>query len=247
MDFDINIVFWNICLEMHLHIGNSLFLLSFIIYEFLEMMCMIVYFVDRSYSILGVMLLRNELGQICISHSCTELQVGDVSEIIEEPQTSQNQKKQILSVEIPSTSEGSTEDFIRITMPPTPNRTPKRVNFSPRPSPSFYGFNDSPSPLSSRRKSSMKNLLPKLSFKFRNSNSEIEKAAILALGGSPIGSQEKPIQRTMSLTKLFAPKMKRTSSLPVTPIEHSNPESTHGGNTINCYAVSILYFALNLW
>ncbi|KAF7112838.1 hypothetical protein RHSIM_RhsimUnG0187500 [Rhododendron simsii] len=30
--------------------------------------------------------------------------------------------------------------------------------------------------------------------------------------------------------------MKRTSSLPVTPIEHSNPESTHGGNTINCYA-----------
>ncbi|KAG5553699.1 hypothetical protein RHGRI_011554 [Rhododendron griersonianum] len=165
--------------------------------------------------------------------------VGDVSEIIEEPQTSQIQKKQILSVEIPSTtSEGSTEDFIRITMPPTPNRTPKRVNFSPSPSPSFYGFNDSPSPLSSRRKSSMKNLLPKLSFKFRNSNSEIEKAAILALGGSPIGSQEKPIQRTMSLTKLFAPKMKRTSSLPVTPIEHSNPESTHGGNTINCYAKS---------
>ncbi|KAI8560234.1 hypothetical protein RHMOL_Rhmol04G0239900 [Rhododendron molle] len=165
--------------------------------------------------------------------------VGDVGEIIEEPLTSQNQKQILSSVEIPSTtSEGSTEDFIRITMPPTPNRTPKRVNFSPRPSPSFYGFNDSPSPLSSRRKSSLKNLLPKLSFKFRNSNSEIEKAAILALGGSPIGSQEKPIQRTMSLTKLFAPKMKRTSSLPVTPIEHSNPESTHGGNTINCYAKS---------
>ncbi|XP_058212844.1 uncharacterized protein LOC131324754 isoform X1 [Rhododendron vialii] len=182
------------------------------------------------------------VGKEVDERACDEnpvIKVGDISEIIEEPQTSQNQKKQILSVEMPSTtSEGSTEDFIIITMPPTPNQTPKRVNFSPRPSPSFYGFNDSPSPLSSRRKSSMKNLLPKLSFKFRNSNSEIEKAAILALGGSPIVSQEKPIQRTMSLTKIFAPKMKRTSSLPVTPIEHSNPESTHGGNTINCYAKS---------
>lgn len=164
--------------------------------------------------------------------------VGDVSEIFEVPPTCQNQKKQIMSVEIPTTTiEGSTEDFIRINMPPTPSQTPKRVNFSPRHSPILYRFNDSPSPLS-RGKSSIKNLLPKLSFKFRNTNSELEKAAILALGGSPVGSQQKPIQRTMSLTKLFAPKMKRTSSLPVTPIEHSNPESMHGGNTINYYAKS---------
>ncbi|KAF7120285.1 hypothetical protein RHSIM_Rhsim13G0123800 [Rhododendron simsii] len=48
-------------------------------------------------------------------HTSKTQAVGDVSEIIEEPQTSQNQKKQILSLEIPSTrSEGSTEDFIRI-------------------------------------------------------------------------------------------------------------------------------------
>ncbi|GMP85073.1 hypothetical protein CsSME_00038378 [Camellia sinensis var. sinensis] len=87
--------------------------------------------------------------------------------------------------------------------------------------------------MSSRGKSSFKSFLPKLSFKFRNTTSEIEKAAILALGDSLAGTRGKPlIRRTLSLTKLFTPKMKRTSSLPVTPIIHSNPESMHGGNTV---------------
>ncbi|KAF5953877.1 hypothetical protein HYC85_006733 [Camellia sinensis] len=87
----------------------------------------------------------------------------------------------------------------------------------------------------------MKSLFPKLSFKFRNTTSEIERAAILALGDSPADTWEKPlIRRTLSLSKLFTPKMKRTSSLPVTPIAHSNPESMHGGNTIDDYVVSLL-------
>ncbi|CAL5419943.1 unnamed protein product [Camellia sinensis] len=161
--------------------------------------------------------------------------VGDSSEIIEEPPTKQHQRRQNLALEIPSrTVEVTTEDFVRINMPPTPSRTPKRVNFSPIPSPSYYKFNDCPSPLmSSRGKSSFKSFLPKLSFKFRNTTSEIEKAAILALGDSLAGTRGKPlIRRTPSLTKLFTPKMKRTSSLPVTPIVHSNPESMHGGNTL---------------
>ncbi|GMP85071.1 hypothetical protein CsSME_00038378 [Camellia sinensis var. sinensis] len=162
--------------------------------------------------------------------------VGDSSEIIEEPPTKQqHQRRQNLALEIPSrTVEVTTEDFVRINIPPTPSRTPKRVNFSPIPSPSYYKFNDCPSPLmSSRGKSSFKSFLPKLSFKFRNTTSEIEKAAILALGDSLAGTRGKPlIRRTLSLTKLFTPKMKRTSSLPVTPIIHSNPESMHGGNTV---------------
>ncbi|GMQ08790.1 hypothetical protein CsSME_00052370 [Camellia sinensis var. sinensis] len=87
----------------------------------------------------------------------------------------------------------------------------------------------------------MKSLFPKLSFKFHNTTSEIERAAILALGDSPADTWEKPlIRRTLSLSKLFTPKMKRTSSLPVTPIAHSNPESMHGGNTIDDYVVSLL-------
>ncbi|CAL5350228.1 unnamed protein product [Camellia sinensis] len=174
-------------------------------------------------------------------HIASHLQVGDSSEIIEEQPICQQQRQNI-ALEIPSrTNEGSTEDFVRINIPLTPNRTPKRVNFSPIPSPSYYRFNDSPSPLSTRAKSSMKSLFPKLSFKFRNTTSEIERAAILALGDSPADTWEKPlIRRTLSLSKLFTPKMKRTSSLPVTPIAHSNPESMHGGNTIDDYVVSLL-------
>ncbi|CAL5422388.1 unnamed protein product [Camellia sinensis] len=166
--------------------------------------------------------------------------VGDSSEIIEEPPTKQHQRRQNLALEIPSrTVEVTTEDFVRINMPPTPSRTPKRVNFSPIPSPSYYKFNDCPSPLmSSRGKSSFKSLLPKLSFKFRNTTSEIEKAAILALGDSLAGTRGKPlIRRTPSLTKLFTSKMKRTSSLPVSPIVHSNPESMHGGNTVEALPI----------
>ncbi|KAK3033708.1 hypothetical protein RJ639_034483 [Escallonia herrerae] len=161
--------------------------------------------------------------------------VGEPSEIMEEDMSSQQQRRLNLVVEIPrKTLEGSGEDFVRINMPPTPSRTPKRVNFSPLPSPSYAKFNGSPSPSSSRIKATMKYLLPKLSFKLRNTTSEIEKAAILALGGSPQASREKTlIPRTLSLTKLFTQKMKRTSSLPVIPIAHSNPESTHGGNTVD--------------
>lgn len=77
----------------------------------------------------------------------------------------------------------------------------------------------------------MKNLLPRLSFKFRNTNSEIEKAAMLALGVSPDMRGKTSMSRTFSLTKIFTPKMKRTSSLPTSPIFHSNPESAHGGFT----------------
>lgn len=156
--------------------------------------------------------------------------VRESSEIVEESTSSQHQKNQISTfLDMPkTTAEGSMEDFVRINVSPSP--TTKKVNFSPLPSPSHLRFNGSPLPSSNRGKASMKSLLPKLSFKFRNTNSEIEKAAMLALG-SPLGPQEKrSITRTLSLTKLFTPRMKRTSSLPVSPIAHSNPESTHGGN-----------------
>ncbi|GMN39123.1 hypothetical protein TIFTF001_008356 [Ficus carica] len=112
---------------------------------------------------------------------------------------------------------------------------PKRVNFSPMPSPSFGRISRSPGPSLSKTKSpNIRNLLPKLSFKNRNSNSEIQKAVLLALEGSPAERQEKTmLSRTLSFTKLFTPRFKNnsTSSLPVTPVAHSNPESIHGGLT----------------
>lgn len=161
-------------------------------------------------------------------------QVGEFSEIIEEPTSSQQAKPQNLVVEIPKiTFESSTEESVRINMPPTPSPTPKRVIFSPLRSPSYAKFNGSSSPSSSVGKSSLKSLLPKLSFKLRNTNSEIKEAAILALGGSPSPQEKSFIPRTFSLAKLFTLKTKKTSSLPVTPIAHSNPESSHGGNTVD--------------
>ncbi|XP_058216040.1 uncharacterized protein LOC131327063 isoform X2 [Rhododendron vialii] len=159
--------------------------------------------------------------------------VVELSEIMEESPTDQQRQRQSLALEIPSrTNENSNGDFVRINMPQTPNQTPKRVNFSPAPSPRYPRFNESASPF--RGKSSLKSLLPKLSFKFRTANSEIEKAAILALGESPM---EKSLgRRTSSLTKLFTPRMKRSSSLPGILIIHSNPESMHGGSTVDDYA-----------
>jgi hypothetical protein len=96
-------------------------------------------------------------------------------------------------------------------------------------------MNEPPDPLSSKIKSNIRSLLPKLSFKYRNSTLDIEKAAaMLAQGGSSETTKQKPfISRTLSLTKLFTLRTTRTSSLPVTPIAHSNPESMHGGSMIN--------------
>ncbi|CAN4117054.1 unnamed protein product [Withania somnifera] len=51
---------------------------------------------------------------------------------------------------------------------------------------------------------------------------------MLALGASPLPQDKPSIFRTLSVKRIFTSKMKRTSSLPVTPIEHSNPESTDG-------------------
>lgn len=163
---------------------------------------------------------------------------GNSTEIIEETPSGHPWRRDNLALQIPSrTLEDAKEDFVRINMPPTPSPTPKRVNFSPLPSPCLNKVNGSPGPSSSKTKSTIKSLLPKLSFKYRNTTSEIRKAATLALGGTPTGTREKPlISRTFSLTKLLTPRPNNTSSLPATPIAHSNPESMHGRNTLDLKA-----------
>uniref|UniRef100_A0A2N9FCA9 RING-CH-type domain-containing protein n=1 Tax=Fagus sylvatica TaxID=28930 RepID=A0A2N9FCA9_FAGSY len=161
-------------------------------------------------------------------------QVGDSTEIIEEMAPGPHQSPQYLVFEKPSIIiEDAGEDYVRINMPQTPSPTPKRVNFSPLPSPNWKA-NWSPGPSSSKNKLTLKSLLPKLSFKRQSTTPDIEKAAIIALGGSPTVIWEKrPFSRTLSLTKLFTPKMNRASSLPGTPLAHSNPESMHGGNMLS--------------
>ncbi|KAB1223878.1 hypothetical protein CJ030_MR2G000508 [Morella rubra] len=164
--------------------------------------------------------------------------VGESSEIVEETPPGQCQSPHYLVLEKPSiVIEDTREDCVKINMPQTPNHTPKRVNFSPLPSPSFGKVNWSPGPSPSKNKLTLKSLLPKLSFKRQGTTSDTEKAAIIQLGGSPVGLWEKrQISRTRSLTKLFPSKMNRASSLPGSPIAHSNPESMHGGNMISPFS-----------
>ncbi|XP_048321579.2 uncharacterized protein LOC107433100 isoform X2 [Ziziphus jujuba] len=165
--------------------------------------------------------------------------VGDSTEIIEESLPGSQWRRKNLVLEIPSrTLEETIKDF-RINMPPTPSPTSKRVNFSPLCSPNFARISGSPGPSLSKPKSN-KNLLPKLSLRNWNTTLEIRKAAILALGGSPAGTHGKGLtSRTLSFTKLLTPRMKSASSLPVTPVAHSNPESMHGGSMIDPLNASV--------
>ncbi|RXH80703.1 hypothetical protein DVH24_004617 [Malus domestica] len=164
---------------------------------------------------------------------------GVSTEIIEEAPPGHLWRRQNLVLQIPSrTLEDAKENFVRINMPPTPSPTPKRVNFSPLPSPSLAKINASPGPSSSKTKSTTKrSLLPRLSFKNWNTTSDIEKAATRALGGLPAGTHEKPsTPRAWSFATLLTPRTKTSSSLPATPIAHSNLESMHGRNTIDLKA-----------
>ncbi|XP_024022568.1 E3 ubiquitin-protein ligase MARCH7 isoform X1 [Morus notabilis] len=152
--------------------------------------------------------------------------------ITEETQQAHPWKRQNLFLEIPSRpSDASSPDFVGIKMPSTtPSPTPRKVNFLLTPDSAAARTNGSPGPSSSRAKSSIKGLFPKLSFKSRTS-SDIEKAENLPSEASAAGTREKPaIARSLSLTKLFTPRINRTSSLPVTQIMDSNPESTPGGS-----------------
>ncbi|KVI09361.1 Zinc finger, RING-CH-type [Cynara cardunculus var. scolymus] len=148
----------------------------------------------------------------------------DVSEESIEAQNGKHGRKPNLFLEIPSRSiqPSSSEEFVLIKMPQTPTPTPKKVNFNLTPCPSEVR---SPVTNTPRTKSLKKSLLPKLSFKNRNSVSDTEKAVVNTIPAAPSSlPQEKPsISRSWSFTKIFTPRSKRPSSLPATPVGHSDP------------------------
>ncbi|XP_039052749.1 uncharacterized protein LOC120194541 isoform X2 [Hibiscus syriacus] len=155
-------------------------------------------------------------------------QVEDSTRIAEDTARSRHWRRNNLSLEIPSRT---IQESVVVKIPPTPSPTPRKVNFLLTPNPSDAITSGSPGPFSSRGKSSLKNLLPKLSFKQRNANLDIEKAAAIALASSSTLQREKPsISRTLSISKIFTPRIKRTSSLPVTHITNSNLEPTSTGS-----------------
>ncbi|XP_052205293.1 uncharacterized protein LOC127810078 isoform X2 [Diospyros lotus] len=171
-------------------------------------------------------------GIACQSEVAIPIQeVEDSSDTAEETPHAKHWRRQNLFLEIPSrTLEVSHQEFVQIKMPPTSTPTPKKVNFNLTPSASNGRISGSPGP-SSRGKSSLRNLLPKRSFKARSSQSDAERTTNIAQEVSSCIPQEMPtMSRSWSLTKIFTPRMKKTSSLPVTPIGHSNPESVGGEN-----------------
>uniref|UniRef100_A0A1J3E9C6 RING-CH-type domain-containing protein n=1 Tax=Noccaea caerulescens TaxID=107243 RepID=A0A1J3E9C6_NOCCA len=161
---------------------------------------------------------------------------GDSAEIAQEELSSPGRDlwRRGLVLDSPSTTpEDTGDDQLRRNASLTSSPLAKRVNFSPMSSPRIgqRGASLSPSSSSSRNKpNSLKNLIPKLSFKNRNSNSnnvDIEKAEDLAFASSPSSGHGR-YRPAWTLTNILTPRLKKTESLPVTPIAHSNPESTHG-------------------
>ncbi|MED6122033.1 hypothetical protein PIB30_035859 [Stylosanthes scabra] len=143
-------------------------------------------------------------------------------------------KRPNLLLEIPTrTPEECSQDYVAIKMPmtPSPTPTPKRVNFLVSSRSVDAPMHNSPGPSSaSKGRSSIRSILPKLSFRYRPPT-DIEKGTTAAQEGSSSGHREKPsISRSLSLSKIFTPRIKRTSSLPVEDLAHSNPESAHGGS-----------------
>ncbi|XVE59110.1 hypothetical protein DITRI_Ditri05aG0019000 [Diplodiscus trichospermus] len=153
-------------------------------------------------------------------------QVEDSTGITEDTTHAHQWRLNNLFLEIPSrTLEDSSQESVSIKLPPTSSLTPRKVNFLLAPSPSDARTSASPGP-SIRGKSSLKSILPKLSFKQRSINSDIEKAANFAPESSSTSLREKSsISRTLSLTKIFTPRINRTSSLPVTNIARTRSES----------------------
>lgn len=135
-------------------------------------------------------------------------------------------KKPNLFLEIPTRSlEVSPQEAVQITMPPTP----KRVNFFLTPSPSASLLNESSG---SRGMPSIRSLLPKLSFKNWGSNTDVDKSANHDSGSSNVVAQDKlSITRSWSFSKIFTPRIKRTSSLPLSEIANSNS----GSGSINSH------------
>jgi hypothetical protein len=145
-----------------------------------------------------------------------------------------------------SSSSTISKEFVGIKIPLTPaspTGSNKRVNFlvtsrsvdAPIDNNSNLGFTTTKGKSSSNSRSS---ILPKLNFRYNRTTStsssttvsDIEKGIIANPESSFIGPQEKPsISGSVSLSKIFNPKINRTSSLPVEEIGRVNTEFAFGG------------------
>jgi len=108
---------------------------------------------------------------------------------------------------------------------PSPTPSQKKVNFLVT-----YHFVNAlkPHSSSSRAKLSMRNILPKFGFKNRAPSIllDVEKGVTIATqeGSFSVHQEKSSIPRSVSFTKMFTPKIKRTSSLPIEELGCANVE-----------------------
>lgn len=162
-------------------------------------------------------------------------------------ETSQNKqlKKPNLLLEIPTrTLNDSPHELVQINMPPTPTPipTPKRVNFLLTPDPCDLLLNESSEPSSTKGKPSIRSLLPKLSFKNWGSN-PVDKAVNV---DSCSSNDKLTISRSWSLSKVFTPRIRRSSSLPVADDPILSLESACGGSVNSHLTVEVSFLQFSL-
>lgn len=153
----------------------------------------------------------------CISNPAPSSKDGKRSEISDE--TERNQPNLAVQIQERTFESSSAEDSVKINISGPPSPAPNRRNLPTTPSSSRTNVPSSPS--SAQGRQSYKGILSRQNFRTRDTNA-----------GSASSQDKSFIQRTFSLTNLFTAKMKIASSLPVSPVAHSNPGSTHGGNPI---------------
>ncbi|KAL5717163.1 hypothetical protein ACHQM5_010226 [Ranunculus cassubicifolius] len=171
---------------------------------------------------------HGKLANTASTSASTNLKDGSSSGVTEDIRPVQPWRRQDLIVDIPSRKFPDSCQDVRINMQTTPSPTPTRAGLPPTPS---SKRNESLGATLPSGRSSKKSLLTRLSFKYQSTASEVEKSYIVM--GSPSPGKQKGtfFMRSFSFTNIFTPKMRKTSSVPVTPVAPVSLESVHAGTT----------------
>ncbi|KAI3743220.1 hypothetical protein L1987_60926 [Smallanthus sonchifolius] len=154
-------------------------------------------------------------------HDSSSSQTKEVTFPIQMGENYLREQNPVLEIPSRTLQSSSSHEFVQIKMPPAPPPPPrfhKKVNVAA-----------SPETCSSRNVSLKKKLLPKLSFKNRNTISDV----IIPAASRFLPREKSSITRSWSLTKMFT-KIK-TPSRPFTPIGHSDlePGLRRSGGSLN--------------
>ncbi|CAD5194976.1 unnamed protein product [Musa acuminata subsp. malaccensis] len=144
-----------------------------------------------------------------------------------------DEKRPKLSIDVPTRNMGlSSMNYLKANVPLTPGSDSNRINILPICSPASAKMHASPCSTSSKGKPFIKKLLSGLSFKFQPSASEVERYETQAPEAYSAEKGGKPsLLGSFSFSKLFSPRIRRTSSLPINSDLHG--KSPHGSTMVH--------------